>query len=229
MVPHLDIVRSPTELPVQLSFLVDTTRVAVSDLSTDNLGNNGQWNASQGRRMTMRKFFYNREKLRCVEGEHDFVITRKTYVHPNAIPDGSVRKIIWQLSSEHGYSRYALVTYDIGQNAMVAALPHGNARVKLEAYQRKEPSMLAELKIRREDERMKREYDTRKRPIMDPEAEELLAVQSASKQMKRSSSVGPSSSIALYEDEGLDVEVTGDYPVTHEEMVSSHSLLSLLL
>lgn len=61
--------------------------------------------------MTMRKFFYNRDKMRCVEGEHDFVITRKTYVHPNAIPDGSVRKIIWQLSSEHGYSRLILYIF----------------------------------------------------------------------------------------------------------------------
>ncbi|KHN82937.1 3-oxoacyl-[acyl-carrier-protein] reductase FabG [Toxocara canis] len=209
-VPHLDIVRSPTEMAVQLAFLVDTTRVAVTDLSTDNLG---QWNASQGRRMTMRKFFYNRDKLRCVEGEHDFVITRKTYVHPNALPDGTVRKIIWQLSSEHGYSRYALVTYDIGANAMVEALPHGNSRTKMEAYQRKEPSILAEMKSRKEDEKSKRHCDLRKRTLLDAEEEGLVP-----KQVKRPASIAAPSSITLYE-EGIDDEMTEGYPLTHEDVM----------
>uniref|UniRef100_A0A914ZXG9 Uncharacterized protein n=1 Tax=Parascaris univalens TaxID=6257 RepID=A0A914ZXG9_PARUN len=210
VVPHLDIVRAPTEIGVQLAFLVDTTRVAVTDLSTDNLG---QWNASQGRRMTMRKFFYNRDKMRCVEGEHDFVITRKTYVHPNAIPDGSVRKIIWQLSSEHGYSRYALVTYDIGPNSMIEPMPHGNSRTKLEAYQRKEPSVLAEIRSKKEDEKSKRQSDLRKRILLDGDE-----VPVAAKQAKRSGSIAAPSSITLYE-EGIDDDVSDGYPLTHEDVM----------
>lgn len=36
--PHIDILREPTKVAVQLSFIIDTSKVAVSDLSTDNLG-----------------------------------------------------------------------------------------------------------------------------------------------------------------------------------------------
>lgn len=61
--------------------------------------------------MTLRKFFFNREKRRCLREDHYYVVTRKTYVHPNSIPDGAVRKIIWQLSTDRGFTRFSLAFY----------------------------------------------------------------------------------------------------------------------
>lgn len=56
--------------------------------------------------MTLRKFYFSRERQRCLEGSHYFTVVRKTYVHPNSIPDGMVRKIIWQACTAEGYARF---------------------------------------------------------------------------------------------------------------------------
>lgn len=56
--------------------------------------------------MTVRRYFYDQNRQRCLEGNHEFVVIKKTFVHPNSIPDGGVRKIIWQIKSEDAYSRF---------------------------------------------------------------------------------------------------------------------------
>uniref|UniRef100_A0A0N4UPL1 VEFS-Box domain-containing protein n=1 Tax=Dracunculus medinensis TaxID=318479 RepID=A0A0N4UPL1_DRAME len=201
-VPHIDILREPTKVAVQLSFIIDTSKVAVSDLSTDNLG---QWNTSHGRRMTLRKFFFNREKRRCLREDHYYVVTRKTYVHPNSIPDGAVRKIIWQLSTDRGFTRYALITFDIGAETVVEAIPHGNSKTNTEVYVRREPSLT--INERRAQRRIER---TRQLSFY------FLLYLSTSPSSKRSRLTAPSS-ITLYGEEFIE-GMDGTY-LTHEDLM----------
>lgn len=37
-VPHIAVLRERTAYPLQMTFLIDTEKVAISDLSVDNLG-----------------------------------------------------------------------------------------------------------------------------------------------------------------------------------------------
>lgn len=60
--------------------------------------------------MTLRKFYFSRDRQRCLEGGHYFTVVRKTYVHPNSIPDGMVRKIIWQACTAEGYARLRVIS-----------------------------------------------------------------------------------------------------------------------
>ncbi|VDM09070.1 unnamed protein product [Wuchereria bancrofti] len=203
MVPHIAVLREPTVYPLQMTFLIDTEKVAISDLSVDNLG---QWNTTHGRRMTLRKFYFSRDRQRCLEGTHYFTVVRKTYVHPNSIPDGMVRKIIWQACTPEGYARYALISYDIGINTVVEAIPHGNSKRNTAVYQRKEPSLIAE----RKREKIKRLSE---RSSLEPE-DAFVAMKHA----RLGSYVAGPSSVTLYEDGNYE-EVEDAYPLTHEELV----------
>ncbi|VDN03545.1 unnamed protein product [Thelazia callipaeda] len=209
-VPHISILSEPTNYPLQMSFLIDTDKVAISDLSVDNLG---QWNTTHGRRMTLRKFYFSQERQRCLEGNHFYTVIRKTYVHPNSIPDGMVRKIIWQIDTAEGYVRYSLISYDIGINTVVEAIPHGNSKRNTTVYRRKEPSLIAEIKR----ERMKRIGE--RGPI---ELDDAFPM----KHSRLGSYVTGPSGITLYEDAGYD-GVDDAYPLTHEELMSRMTLPSL--
>lgn len=210
-VPHIAVLREPTVYPLQMTFLIDTEKVAISDLSVDNLG---QWNTTHGRRMTLRKFYFSRDRQRCLEGAHYFTVVRKTYVHPNSIPDGMVRKIIWQACTPEGYARYALISYDIGINTVVEAIPHGNSKRNTAVYQRKEPSLIAE----RKREKIKRLSE---RSSLEPE-DAFVAMKHA----RLGSYVAGPSSVTLYEDGNYE-EVEDAYPLTHEELMSRMALPSL--
>ncbi|EJD74412.1 hypothetical protein LOAG_18272 [Loa loa] len=210
-VPHIAVLREPTVYPLQMTFLIDTEKVAISDLSVDNLG---QWNTTHGRRMTLRKFYFSRDRQRCLEGGHYFTVVRKTYVHPNSIPDGMVRKIIWQACTAEGYARYAIISYDIGVNTVVEAIPHGNSKRNTAVYQRKEPSLIAE----RKREKMKRLSE---RSSLEPE-DTFVAMKHA----RLGSYVSAASGVTLYEDGNYE-EVEDAYPLTHEELMNRMALPSL--
>uniref|UniRef100_A0A914ZS38 Uncharacterized protein n=1 Tax=Parascaris univalens TaxID=6257 RepID=A0A914ZS38_PARUN len=94
--------------PVSLSFIVDTTKVNPADLCFDGLG---PWNVRGGARLSMTKFFFNKEKTKCAPGSHDFCVQRKAYVHPHCVPPGSIKKIIWQITKEDDTCRYVRVDY----------------------------------------------------------------------------------------------------------------------
>uniref|UniRef100_A0A915PLL6 Uncharacterized protein n=1 Tax=Setaria digitata TaxID=48799 RepID=A0A915PLL6_9BILA len=208
-VPHIAILREPTVYPLQMTFLIDTEKCPRFDVYIP-----GQWNTTHGRRMTLRKFYFSRDRQRCLEGSHYFTVVRKTYVHPNSIPDGMVRKIIWQACTVEGYARYALISYDIGINTVVEAIPHGNSKRNTTAYQRKEPSLIAEMKR----ERLKRLSE---RSSLEPE-DAFVTVKHA----RLSSYVGAPSSVTLYDDGNYE-EVEDAYPLTHEELMSRMALPSL--
>lgn len=55
----------------------------------------GSWNTKCGKRVSVYKFFFNKSKMKCLEGEHEYCVLRKKYVHPFANPPNSVRKVIW--------------------------------------------------------------------------------------------------------------------------------------
>uniref|UniRef100_A0A914ZS33 Uncharacterized protein n=1 Tax=Parascaris univalens TaxID=6257 RepID=A0A914ZS33_PARUN len=116
-VPELDLQQIPSNATVRLSFLIDTTFVSPYSLNTDSLG---VWNEGS-RRMNIRKFFFSYTKGKCCEGEHDFVLYRRYYLHPDSTPDAIVRKTVWLASIEGLYCRYALLSYEIRRNAMILA------------------------------------------------------------------------------------------------------------
>lgn len=116
-VPELDLQQIPSNATVRLSFLVDTTFVSPYSLNTDSLG---VWNEGT-RRMNIRKFFFSYTKGKCCEGEHDFILYRRYYLHPDSTPDAIVRKTVWLASIEGLYCRYALLSYEIRRNVGILA------------------------------------------------------------------------------------------------------------
>lgn len=64
-----------------------------------------------GARLSMTKFFFNKEKTKCAPGSHDFCVQRKAYVHPHCVPPGSIKKIIWQITKEDDTCRYVGVDF----------------------------------------------------------------------------------------------------------------------
>ncbi|VDP14980.1 unnamed protein product, partial [Onchocerca flexuosa] len=119
-----------------LSFLIDTKCFPVSDISADNLG---QWNAKDGRRMSVRKFYY-RAKSKSDRIEQEYCVIRRRYLHPHCIPNNSIRKVIWLIKKGDEYCRYSLVSYYIEADAHVMQIPHGNSRTNQKSYIRTCPS-----------------------------------------------------------------------------------------
>lgn len=68
------------------------------------VSNLGVWNEGT-RRMNIRKFFFSYTKGKCCEGEHDFILYRRYYLHPDSTPDAIVRKTVWLASIEGLYCR----------------------------------------------------------------------------------------------------------------------------
>lgn len=122
-VPQLDISHIPPNVSLKLAFIIDMSETGMSRIGTDNLGS---WNASGGPRMTVRKSFFTWDKVKCQEGEHDFTIIRRIFVHPNGIPEGGLRKVIWLARLRDGsYGRYIVISYDICANASVLMVARG--------------------------------------------------------------------------------------------------------
>ena len=75
------------------------------------LGFLGCWNTSGGPRMSVRKTFFKWNKKRCEDGDQDFILYRRIYVHPNCVPDGGIRKFIWLVKVREGYGRFGLIFF----------------------------------------------------------------------------------------------------------------------
>lgn len=54
----------------------------------------GDWESKESR---LNKFFFDKEGRQCFGEQHDHCVIRRKYVHPCAVPKGSLKKIIWQV------------------------------------------------------------------------------------------------------------------------------------
>uniref|UniRef100_A0A0N5AYP1 Anaphase-promoting complex subunit 1 n=1 Tax=Syphacia muris TaxID=451379 RepID=A0A0N5AYP1_9BILA len=189
-IPFIYLERGPSRLNLQLTFIVDTSKINQPDLSLDNLG---QWNALNGRRVTVRRYFYDQNRQRCLEGDHDFVVTKRTFVHPGSIPDGGIRKIIWQVKTDEGYSRYALITFEIREKTIIENIQqHDDTKLPDSGYEQKPHSTIGDvLKSSKVVDKMKRvekrrrvsgamvehsEVVNRQRPRLDDEIENAASL-----------------------------------------------------